>query len=57
MLDHFSVVAAWDDLADVLVRRYEGVAKRLVTYLTRDSIRRDSRMLDRWGEVARAIAS
>lgn len=56
MLDHFAVVARWDDLADVLIRRYEGVADRLVTYLARDSIRRDATMLDRWGEVARAIA-
>ena len=39
MLDHFAVVAAWEDLADVLIRRYEGVANRLVTYLARDSIR------------------
>ena len=56
MLDHFAVVATWDDLADVLIRRYEGVANRLVTYLARDSIRRDATMLDRWGEVARTIA-
>ena len=56
-VDHFAVVARWDDLADVLVRRYEGVANRLVTYLARDSIRRDATMLDRWGEIARAIAS
>ena len=57
MLDHFAVVATWEDLADVLIRRYEGVATRLVTYLARDSIRRDPTMLDRWGEIARAIAT
>ncbi|MCY3838948.1 MAG: LLM class flavin-dependent oxidoreductase [Gammaproteobacteria bacterium] len=57
MLEHFAVVARWDDLADVLIRRYEGVANRLVTYLARDMIRRDATMLGRWGEIARAIAS
>ena len=57
MLDHFAVTAPWDDLADALIRRYEGIAARIVTYLARDSIRRDAAMLHRWGEVARAIAS
>ena len=56
MLDHFAVVARWDDLADALVARYRGIASRIVTYLARESIRRDATMLDRWAEIARAVA-
>jgi probable F420-dependent oxidoreductase len=55
MLEHFAVIAPWDDLADRLVERYRGIASRLVMYLAADSIRRDPAVLDRWGEVARAV--
>ena len=57
MLEHYAVIASWDDLADALVARYEGVAARLVMYLAQDSIGSDERALDRWGEVARAVTS
>jgi probable F420-dependent oxidoreductase len=55
MLEHFAVVAAWDDLADSLVARYRGIASRLVMYLAEESISRDEKALGRWGEVARAV--
>ena len=45
MLEHFAVVAPWDDLADVLLARYGGVATRLVMYLAEQSIRSDPTML------------
>ena len=55
MLEQYAVVAPWDEIANRLVERYAGVASRLVTYLAAESIRRDPAMLDRWGEVARAV--
>jgi alkanesulfonate monooxygenase SsuD/methylene tetrahydromethanopterin reductase-like flavin-dependent oxidoreductase (luciferase family) len=55
ILQHFSVSARWDEMADTLVKRYRGVAGRLVMYLAEDSIRADPRALDRWGEIARAV--
>ena len=55
MLQHFAVVARWDELADALVARYRGVASRLVMYLTEASIAEDPMALGRWGEVARAV--
>ena len=55
MLQHFAVVARWDELADALVARYRGVAARLVMYLAEDSIAEDPAALGRWGEVARAV--
>ncbi len=57
MLEHFAVVARWDDLADALVARYGGVAHRLVSYLAEESIRGDAANLGRWGEIARAVAA
>ena len=55
LLDHFAVVAAWDDLADALVERYRGTAARLVMYLAEEGIERDPRSVGRWGEIARAV--
>ncbi len=55
MLEHFAVVAPWDDLADALRQRYEGIASRLVMYLAEASIAADPPALGRWGEIARAL--
>ena len=55
MLEHYAVIAPWDDLADALLARYQGVASRLVMYLAEASIRRDPAALGRWGEIARAV--
>lgn len=55
MLQHFAVIARWDDIADALVARYAGIANRLVMYLAAESIARDPRNLPRWGDVARAV--
>jgi probable F420-dependent oxidoreductase len=57
MLEHYAVIAPWDDLADVLLARYGGVASRLVMYLAEQSIRSDPTTLPRWGEVARAVTA
>ncbi|HVX18143.1 MAG TPA: TIGR03617 family F420-dependent LLM class oxidoreductase [Acidimicrobiales bacterium] len=57
MLEHFAVVATWDDLAGALVDRYRGVATRLVMYLGEPSIAADPSNLGRWGEVARAVTA
>lgn len=55
MLDHFAVIARWDDMADTLLRRYDGVAARLVMYLAREDIQRHPDHLPKWGEIARAV--
>jgi hypothetical protein len=55
MLEHYAVIAPWDDLADALLARYDGLAARLVMYLAEQAIRADAATLPRWGEVARAI--
>lgn len=57
MLEHFAVIAAWDDLADALIDRYQGVASRIVSYLASEDIQRNPEHLERWGEVARAVTA
>ena len=57
MLEHYAVVAHWDELADKLVDRYRGTAARLVMYLAEESIRRQPDTLGKWGEVSRAVTS
>jgi probable F420-dependent oxidoreductase len=57
MLEHYAVITPWDDLADALLARYQGVAARLVMYLAQQSIALDPTALGRWGEVARAVTA
>jgi len=57
MLEHFALVANWDDLADALLDRYRGVASRVVMYLANEDIHRNPDHLPRWGEVARAVSA
>jgi probable F420-dependent oxidoreductase len=57
MLEHFALIARWDDMADALNARYQGIASRVVTYLASEDIHRNPDNLGRWGEIARAVAS
>ena len=56
ILDEFALVARWDDMADKLLERYNGVAARIITYLTAEDIGRNPQNLPRWGEIARAVS-
>lgn len=55
VLEHFALVARWDDLADALKARYDGVADRVVTYLTAEDLTRNPGNMGKWGEIARAV--
>jgi probable F420-dependent oxidoreductase len=55
MVEHFAVVAAWDDMADALVARYHGTAERIVMYLATESIAKDPSAVGKWGEISRAV--
>ncbi len=57
MLAEFAVVAPWDDMAHALVRRYQGLASRLVMYLGQESIEADARRAGKWGEIGRAVSA
>ncbi len=55
MLEHYAVVAPWDELADRLLDRYRDRASRIVMYLTERAVRNDPTDQARWGEVAAAV--
>ena len=55
MLEHYAVVAPWDEMGDALLDRYRDTAARVVLYLAAGGFAQDPKMLARWGEVARAI--
>jgi len=55
ILDQFAIVARWDDVADRMIERYKGIASRLVIYLASHWREVDPKILERWGEVARAV--
>lgn len=55
MLEHYAVVAKWDDLADKLLERYQGKAARVVTYLGEEAMVSDPKVLGKWGEIAKAV--
>ena len=57
MLEHFAVVAPWEDMADALKARYAGVSSRVVMYLAGEDIARNPGNLGRWGAIARAVAA
>ncbi|HCB34510.1 MAG TPA: LLM class F420-dependent oxidoreductase, partial [Acidimicrobiaceae bacterium] len=52
MLEHFAVVAPWDEMADRLTDRYGGTAARVVMYLAAEQMRHDPDTVAKWGEVA-----
>ena len=43
------------DVADRMIERYKGIAARLVIYLASHWREVDPKVLERWGEVARAV--
>ena len=55
ILEHFAVVATWSDMAGALLKRYQGIADRLVMYLAMASVDRDPASLARWGRVATEV--
>lgn len=55
MLEHYALVASWDEMADRLLDRYRGTAARVVMYLGEHQMRTDPDHLAKWGEVAAAV--
>lgn len=51
LLDHFVVTAKWDELADKLLDRYQGVANRVVSYFARLAWEENPAALGRWSQV------
>jgi alkanesulfonate monooxygenase SsuD/methylene tetrahydromethanopterin reductase-like flavin-dependent oxidoreductase (luciferase family) len=56
MLAVYALESPWDELADRIVDRYDGVADRVVCYFATASWERRPEIRDRWAEVASAVA-
>jgi probable F420-dependent oxidoreductase len=56
-LPHFTVEGGWDEISDLIVARYAGVATRVVAYFAGMAWAQDPAVLERWGEVARDVVS
>jgi probable F420-dependent oxidoreductase len=57
VLEQFAVIGTWDEIADRLLERYAGRAARLISYFTIEDIARNPANIDRWSEIARAVAA
>jgi len=55
MLELFAVECRWDELADRLRAKYDGVADRLVCYFAEEMHQHDPKALAKLGEVAAAL--
>jgi probable F420-dependent oxidoreductase len=57
LLAQFCIAGPWDELADRVIERYDGVADRVVSYFTAAHWQQDRASLARWGEVARDVVA
>jgi alkanesulfonate monooxygenase SsuD/methylene tetrahydromethanopterin reductase-like flavin-dependent oxidoreductase (luciferase family) len=55
LLEQFTTTGTWDEIADVIVAKYGGMATRVVSYFTGADVVRDPSRFERWGELARAV--
>jgi len=57
ILQHYYVEAGWDELADALVARYQGLAPsvRLMSYTAINQYQKNPDILERWGDVAAQV--
>jgi probable F420-dependent oxidoreductase len=53
----FYVEASWSDLAHTLHARYDGLADRLISYLSVGSWAESPELFDRWSDVVRSLAA
>jgi probable F420-dependent oxidoreductase len=55
LLNEFVLTGTFEDMPDLLVERYGGIADRVVCYFAGMAWARDPESLNRWGEVARRV--
>ena len=55
LLEQFTTVGTWSDIADKIVAKYGGIATRVVSYFTGNDIVRNPDSFERWGALARAV--
>ncbi|MGP0028951.1 MAG: TIGR03617 family F420-dependent LLM class oxidoreductase [Acidimicrobiales bacterium] len=55
LLDHFVLTGSFDEMPALIVRRYGGLAARVVLYFAGIAWSEDPTSLARWGEIARQV--
>jgi probable F420-dependent oxidoreductase len=55
LLEQFTTVGTWSDIADKIVAKYGGIATRVVSYFTGRDIVQDPDSFERWGALAREV--
>ncbi|MEC8486090.1 MAG: LLM class flavin-dependent oxidoreductase, partial [Actinomycetota bacterium] len=57
MLDTFAIVGPWNEIADRLIDRYQGLAERVISYLTVDDLAANPGNVSKWRDVATAVTA
>ncbi len=57
MLDTFAIVGPWAEIADRLIDRYQGLAERVISYLTVDDVATNPDNVSKWRDVATAVTA
>ena len=57
MLDTFAIVGPWNEIADRLIDRYQGLAERVISYLTVDDLAANPGNMSKWRDVATAVTA
>jgi len=57
LLEHFVSTGPWDEMADRIHERYDGMATRVVNYFAGFSWMKSPETLGRWAEVASALSA
>ena len=57
MLDTFAIVGPWAEIADRLIDRYQGLAERVISYLTVDDVAANPDNVSKWRDVATAVTA
>jgi alkanesulfonate monooxygenase SsuD/methylene tetrahydromethanopterin reductase-like flavin-dependent oxidoreductase (luciferase family) len=55
LLEHFITAGTWDQIPELVVARYGGIATRVVSYFTGADVQNDPSAFERWGAVARGV--
>jgi probable F420-dependent oxidoreductase len=55
ILKEFTTTGTWDEMPDLIVAKYDGIATRVVSYFTGSDVVRDPERFERWGELARKV--
>ena len=57
ILKEFTTTGTWDEMPDLIVAKYDGIATRVVSYFTGSDVVRDPGRFERWGQLARKVVA